>query len=119
MELERTPLLLERSRPSVAIVGRHKPRTISGMRGEHSQRKITDKLPKSRTRNISNRRKLGPARRDLFARLERRTRDRATPQSNEILRSSAKLKYIRRKGEKPLIRGQRAVRNELLKGLTR
>lgn len=55
--------------------------------------------PKSSTRIISSRAKLGPERRGLLARIERRVRDRATPQAREYMRGLARLRYTRRRPE--------------------
>ena len=116
MDLVRTPLLLERARPSVSMTGRHNPRTISGKRREHLQRSHDQRRPKSRTRNISLRKKLGSTRRDAYSRIERRTRDRATPQHREVARGIATIRRTRRRGEKPLLPGRPSPRNVLLKG---
>ena len=92
MALTRTPLLLERARPSLTYT------------------------PKSRTRKISGKKKLGPTRRDLYSRIERRLRDRATPQAREVARGIARIRYKRRQPEKPLLSGHLAPRTVLLKG---
>lgn len=73
MDIVRTQLdlLIERARPSVTLT------------------------PKSRTRKISTRRQLGPTRRSLYARLERRMRDRITPQAREVLRGRVSIRQCR------------------------
>ncbi len=92
MPLDRTPLLLERTRPSVTGI------------------------PKSRTRQISSRKMIGGARRSLYARIERRFRDKATPQAREVMRGTAKIREVRRKNDRPSLPGRPSVKSQLMRG---
>ena len=98
---ERTPLLLERARPSKGP------------------------LPKARQRSVSTFAKLGSTRRSADARLERRFRDGATPQSREVLRGVSKIRRERRSNETPILNrpqrsrtllGIKSLRSMLMKG---
>ena len=89
--LERTPLLMERTRPSKTS------------------------MPKSRTRRINSVRHLGPTRENLLSRIGRRLMDKLRPQAREVYRGREERRQERQKGEKPLIKGRVSPRKLILK----
>lgn len=114
--LSRTPLLLEVARPTVAVLGHSKSRTIHGKRKRYNGATNT-KTPKARSRQISGRRKIGATRRGLVDRIVRRLADNARPSAAQILRGRQQIKQKRRASEKPYLQHHISARVRLLKGI--